>query len=197
MTPRERFTALNADKRKLVIFALAIAAALCFLLMPSLSSLLPFTHALQSRKASPQAAPGIITGAVAARASQGVWQGQALIPRGLCTLELEIREKQEGQLAGYSSLTCIPLRPSAGAAQSAAAAAMLGRLAPTSAILTGVWENGAIKFHVDKNIGMNPSGSICAMRAFTATPFGSSQISTEWEDPACGDGQIMVRKVRQ
>ena len=50
MTPRERFTALNADKRKLVIFALAIAAALCFLLMPSLSSLLFFRFPSGARR---------------------------------------------------------------------------------------------------------------------------------------------------
>lgn len=207
MTARERFLALDANTRKMVVFAAAIAGALCFLMMPSLSSLLPIAAPRgPSRKAAAPDAPGTVGGpGAAARALLGVWQGQGLagqsgpVGQAICTIQLEIREKVPGQLAGYSTLTCIPLGPGSppqGAAR--IPAAILAKLAPTSAILSGAWENGsAVRFTVDKNIGMNPAGNLCAMRSFTTTPFGASQLSAEWQDATCGGGQIMVRKVRQ
>src|SRR5271163_4020348 len=107
MTARERFLALDANTRKMVVLGVAIAAAVIFLMLPSLSSLLPVAAPRgPSRKAAAPDAPGTVGGpAAAARFMTGVFHGQAVIPRGLCVLDLEIREKQAVQIiAGYTTL---------------------------------------------------------------------------------------------
>jgi hypothetical protein len=187
---------------KLVLFAVGFVLAIGVVMvpsLPSLSSLLPFTGATSGELRKPSAfggAPGNLAGPAVPQAFQGVWQGQSVIARGLCTLELEIRgQREDGRVAGFSSLTCLPLTR-AQAQQMGNAAALFSRLTPTSAILSGAWEKGALRFSVEKNIGGGAKGTGCAMHSFTATPFGTSALSTEWIDAACGNGQLMVKKIR-
>jgi hypothetical protein len=71
--------------------------------------------------------------------------------------------------------------------------ALTGEIKSTSAILRGTWENGSIRFHVDKNIGGSQADSACLMSAFTVTGFGTNQIVSEFQD-SCGTGQIILRK---
>lgn len=117
----------------------------------------------------------------------GTWKGQgALSGRGVCTLKLELREGQApGGYSGYSTLSCVT--PSVrGRAKSAS------RVNPAAAVLTGVPENGSIRFRVDKTIEADANG--CAATSFTATPFGTNQIAVQWQEGSCQGGQVLLSK---
>ncbi len=127
----------------------------------------------------------------------GKWEAQATLPdRGVCTEKLELRQSGQGMFVGYSSLLCINLNPYMGGAKPdyrGAALAALDRYNPVASVLTGAWENGSLKFHAEKNIGVNPAEGRCAMTSFSVTPFGS-QIASEWQDGSCGGGQLLLKK---
>jgi hypothetical protein len=104
----------------------------------------------------------------------GQYGGRGMLPsRGICLLKFEIRPNRErpGALSGYSTLTCAPvyfqqpLRP--------------GLIVPkvTSAIYTGIPENGAINFQVDDSVtgGCPPTETIVKR-------FGANQIVVEFKD---------------
>jgi hypothetical protein len=74
------------------------------------------------------------------------------------------------------------------------AAAVLNKLNPADAILSGAMENGSIRFHVDKTIGTNSNG--CAATSFTVTPFGSNQLAAEWQEGGCQGGHVILQKAR-
>jgi len=117
----------------------------------------------------------------------GTWKGQgALSGRGVCTLKLELREGQApGAYSGYSTLSCV-------APVVRGRARPASRSNPAAAVLTGVPENGSIRFHVDKTIEAEANG--CAATSFTATPFGTNQIAVQWQEGSCQGGQVLLTK---
>ena len=211
MTPGKFTARMTGRAVKCAAFGLGFAVSVAVVMLPSLpslSSLLPFAGARDVPARKPSAfgaaspAGDVTEAATAARMMQGVWQGQSTLPeRGVCTLKLEVREKQlAGPLVGYSSLLCINIGPLMSRPQpgyGAAAMAALGRYNPVSSILgSPSWENGSMKFHVDKNIGVNRATGACALTSLTITPFGSGQVSGEWLD-GCGGGELLLRKAGQ
>jgi hypothetical protein len=107
----------------------------------------------------------------------GIWEGRtAMESRGLCSLKFELRQGQEKQLAGFSTLTC-----------------QGGRSAdPETAILSGAPEKGSFQFHVDKVVG---SGG-CAPGSFTLTPFGNAQMAAEWKETGCSGGHALLTRTK-
>ena len=203
MSP-EKFARMDADKRKAVIFGLVVVGACCFVAFPSLRSL---TGGRAQLRKPPLfvAAQGTVGGnAAAARAMQGAWQGQSVIERTsgvgssragvLCIAQLEIRgQREDGRIAAYSSITCLPLGRRA---QPGYGSPLLAGLTPSSAILSGAWQRGAIDFRVEKTIGVDPTQGRCATASYKVTGFGATQILSEWQDD-CGGGQLLMRKTGQ
>jgi hypothetical protein len=126
----------------------------------------------------------------------GVWQGRtAITGRGLCTLKVELHENASGHYLGYSSLACANYAPLMSPQDRGNnAAAVLNRMNPAEAILSGAMESGSIRFHVDKTIGASANG--CAVTSFTLTPFGSNQLAAEWQEGGCEGGHVILQKVR-
>jgi hypothetical protein len=104
----------------------------------------------------------------------GIWEGKTVIDnRGLCSLQFELRQGQEGRFAGFSTLACLIGRGP-------------GSSDPETAILSGAAEKGSFQFRVDKVVG--PDGNGCAPSAFTLTPFGATQLAAEWKEPSAPAG---------
>jgi hypothetical protein len=120
----------------------------------------------------------------------GTWHGTATLPdQGLCGLNFELRTgEKDGQFLGNSSMSCMPLVQRPGHPKINPAIALL-KASPTSAILTGTTESGAIQFHVEKVIAER-----CVPSAFTLTPFGTTRLAAEWKDPVCGNGQMLLQR---
>jgi hypothetical protein len=127
----------------------------------------------------------------------GIWQGKtAITGRGLCTLRVELHENAPGRFLGYSSLACANFAPlMAPQDRGNTAAAVLNRMNPAEAILSGAMENGSIRFHVDKTIGASSNG--CAATSLTLTPFGSNQLAAEWQEGGCEGGHVILQKARK
>jgi hypothetical protein len=133
----------------------------------------------------------------------GNWQGKGLLPkRGICTLLVELRGEsaEGGPVVAYSTLQCINMamlmpgaRPmGAKPITPEEAMAATGRLNPVSAILSGMWANGSVKFHVDKTIGASDG---CALESATITSFGARQIAFEGQDGgSCGKWEMLLAK---
>jgi len=123
----------------------------------------------------------------------GVWVGQqAQNTHELCWLNLEMRNRQPGEMAGYVKLLCYPLPYGDGKPKVNPSVAMLKALTPLSAILTGVAKDGGVTFRVDKTIGTAADG--CGLTGFTVTPFGSEEIAVDWQKGACPGGQMTLRR---
>ena len=130
----QRYAALSPDKRKLVLFVLAIVVAIGFLMMPSPSALrraltsvgrlYPGTQAVKPVKPSPYDGQGYIPppaseaikpalGLPTPGALLGTWAGRGLLPkRGVCTLTVELRGQagEQGPVVGYSTFQCMNLQ---------------------------------------------------------------------------------------
>jgi hypothetical protein len=107
----------------------------------------------------------------------GMWEGKAVIDnRGLCGLKFELRQAQEGKLAGFSTLSCQGEKASD----------------PETAILTGAADRGSFEFRVDKVVG----GIGCAPSSFTLTPFGAAQMAAEWKERTCSGGHMLLRRTK-
>jgi hypothetical protein len=116
----------------------------------------------------------------------GQYSGRATVPAlGICSLQFELRDNREKiGFAGYSTLTCV--YPYAWR-RSPYAHAVAPR--PTSAILSGVAEDGLIRFNaVDKVAGR------CAPRTYAVKPFGNNQIVAQWKDSTCGGGSMVLSR---
>ena len=127
----------------------------------------------------------------------GVWIGKAAVEgRGICGLRLELQQKEPDSYTGYSSFGCANAAPLMSEQNRAnPKAALLNRMDPDTAILTGTMQDGAIHFHVDKTIGTDING--CALTAFSLTPFGATQLVAEWQSGECGGGHMMLVKARK
>ena len=149
---------------------------------------------------APHPATGKTAAAVAAQPPApfaklaGIWRGQAAIEgRGLCGLRFELTPKTPDTFTGYSSFSCANIAPLMAAKNRAnQKTAILNRMDPDSAILTGTLEDGAIHFHADKNLGADING--CSVTAFTLTPFGSNRLAAEWQAGSCEGGHMVLAK---
>jgi len=120
----------------------------------------------------------------------GQYAGRAALPgRGLCNLRFELRDNrsQGGALSGYSTLVCMPLVQRRWP-QNMYTTAIGPR--PTSAILTGIPEDGAIRFRVDDVVSVAEG---CKPTAFVIKPFGANEVAASWVD-ACKGGSMMLSR---
>jgi len=124
----------------------------------------------------------------------GIWRGRAAIEgRGICGLRFELTPKTPDTFSGYSSFACDNTAPLMSAKnRKNQKAALLNRMDPDSAILTGTLQDGAIHFRADKNIGADING--CSVTAFTLTPFGSNRLAAEWQAGSCQGGHMELAK---
>ncbi len=145
----------------------------------------------QAARAAQQAAqaPTLPASPTAAQAASllGVWQGQALVEHmGNCNLKLELRGAPEpGKVAGFPVLICIPMPITSPSPEKF--------LTPASAILSGSPGPTGIDFTVDKVT--SKGGTFCSFTSFTVTPFGNDQLSAEWKQDMCGNGQMLLRRI--
>ena len=124
----------------------------------------------------------------------GIWRGQAAIEgRGICGLRFELTPKTPDTFSGYSSFSCANTAPLMAAKnRKNQKEALLNRMDPDSAILTGTLQDGAIHFRADKNIGTDING--CSVSSFTLTPFGSNRLAAEWQAGSCQGGHMVLVK---
>ena len=124
----------------------------------------------------------------------GIWRGQAAIEgRGICGLRFELTPKTPDTFLGYSSFKCANIAPLMAAKNRRnQKEALLNRMDPDSAILTGTLQDGAIHFQADKTIGTDING--CSVSAFTLTPFGSNRLAAEWQAGSCQGGHMVLVK---
>jgi hypothetical protein len=209
-----RYNKLTADQRKILFFGLVIVGAIAFLLIPSLSHfgrstppaiqkpspahVQPVQPALPATQPAAPVAP-VITAPI------GRFKGSGPVAdRGICTLALEIKPStQVGQFSGYSTLACAPLtaaqRTNGGAGltlnsrSNAALALMLGKIAPTSLILSGTEEESVLKLHVDDSAAAPAS---CAMTDMTIKDFGGNAVLVKWNEQGCAGGSMTLGKLR-
>jgi hypothetical protein len=124
----------------------------------------------------------------------GVWRGSAALEdTGICDLRFELIENLPGRFSGYSNFSCI----TAAALMSPNHRAdfrseVLSHINPDAAILTGIMQDGAIHFHVDKVIGADING--CSVTSFTVVPFGASQLAAQWQAGPCKGGSILLQR---
>jgi hypothetical protein len=124
----------------------------------------------------------------------GTWVGQqAETNEELCKVQVEIRDKGQGEVNGYVKLLCYPTgvyyqkHPKVNPTE-----AFMKAMTPLAAILSGNVKDGAIAFHVDKTIGASLDG--CALTSFTVTPFGTDEVAAEWQKGSCAGGQMTLSR---
>jgi len=124
----------------------------------------------------------------------GIWRGQAAIEgRGICGLRFELTPKTPDTFSGYSSFTCSNIAPlMAEKNRKNQKVALLNRMDPEAAILSGTLADGAIHFLPDKNIGTDING--CSVSSFTLTPFGVNRLAAEWQAGSCHGGHMVLAK---
>jgi hypothetical protein len=208
------YNKLTADHRKILFFLLATVGAIAFLLMPSLSHFGRSTppaiqkpspaHVQPVQPALPAAQPAAPVAPVIT-APIGRFKGSGPVAdRGICTLALEIKPStQAGQFSGYSTFACAPLtaaqRANGGpgltldSRNNAALALMLGRIRPTSSILSGTEDGNTLKLHVDDSAEAPAS---CAMTDMTIKDFGGNAVLVKWNEQGCAGGSMTLGKLR-
>ena len=145
----------------------------------------------QAAKAAQEAAkaPTLPASPIATQTNNllGLWQGQALVEHmGNCNMKLELRSTPEpGKVAGFPVLICIPMPITSPSPEKF--------LTPASAILSGTPSATGIDFTVDKVT--SKGGTFCSFTSFTVTPFGNDQLSAEWKQDVCGNGQMLLRRI--
>jgi hypothetical protein len=145
------------------------------------------------RQSPPAVTPQVVAAVAAAspfRGLVGTFSAREALPgRGICAFKFELRHNLEkpGTFKGYATLTCIPLAPRQWRPNLVA----VNGAKTMSAILTGLPEPGAIRFHVDD--AFNTTGG-CSPTAFVLKPFGLNQIVIEWED-SCRGGAMTLSRV--
>jgi hypothetical protein len=122
----------------------------------------------------------------------GLWHGQAALDgRGICDLKFEIRKGSEPSVfLGFSSFSCDSSQALMGKPGGDPRSALMNRMNPNAAILTGTVKDGALHFKADKDIGADIHG--CTVTSFTLTPFGAYQLAAEWEAGKCQGGNMLL-----
>ncbi|HTX35084.1 MAG TPA: hypothetical protein VME43_08685 [Bryobacteraceae bacterium] len=173
ITPQQKKTAGAIAALTIVYYAPSIASVAMRLAQQQNSRQPSMAFAKTS-----QAAAAPIAAAQPFRPYVGTYAGRAQLDGRalLCAMKFELRPKPQaspGTFAGFATLNCMPLAP-------------LTRRPPAatgprtaSAILSGVAENGAIRFQADDVTGAIEG---CIPTGFTLKPFGLRQILVEWRD---------------
>ena len=65
-------------------------------------------------------------------------------------------------------------------------------LNPVAMVLTGVPEDGALHFTLDKTV-VSPNDD-CETTEFNVTPFGTNQVAVEWREGKCRGTQLILNK---
>jgi hypothetical protein len=125
----------------------------------------------------------------------GVWKATQDLPaRGLCTLSVQVKRDpiQPEVFQGYSTISCLPSLSIVGARPTAANRALDAANArtPTSTIMSGALEDGSIRFHIDRLIGIPVNG--CQITGFSLTPFGDGAVAAEWQNAPCPQGEMIL-----
>lgn len=111
----------------------------------------------------------------------------------LCRLQLEIRDKGQGEVNGYVKMLCYPTgayyqsHPKINVQET-----FMKAMTPMAAILSGSIKDGSIAFHVDKTIGTGLDG--CALTSFNVTSFGTDEVAAEWQKANCPGGQMTLSR---
>lgn len=127
----------------------------------------------------------------------GVWTGRTAIDgRGICTLRLEITDKQAepNHFTGFSSMVCNHAGPLVARGPANRKAQALN-MDPEAAVLTGTLEKTSVELTSEKTIGTDPEG--CAPTGFSLTLFGKGQLAVEWKEATCSGGHMILRKGRR
>jgi hypothetical protein len=161
-------------------FWIAVAALAAIYYGPSL---ITTAHSRAASKPSPfMPTPALPPPAF--RGLLGNYNGRALLARGLCTLHFELRGDREhpGSFMAASFLGCTsPGRNPWGPRTSHV----------TSVVLSGSAATADIAFKITDTIAAD-----CKPTAFTAKPFGLTQLIIHWEDQ-CNGGTMIVNKAGQ
>jgi hypothetical protein len=174
---------MYANKRKIVILAATIFIASYFA-RPLVTACLGMVNAMQAQRRQLKSSPFMPAPALPPPAFRGLlgnYNGKALLPRGLCALHFELRGDREhpGSFMAASFLGCTsPGR---------------NRWVPrtnhvTSVVLSGSAATADIPFKITDTITAD-----CKPTAFTAKPFGLTQLIIHWED-SCNGGTMIVNR---
>jgi hypothetical protein len=113
----------------------------------------------------------------------------------MCTLRLELRSvpQKPEDYKGYARLNCMP----PAGLTSLRGGRVLPRqqrenLNPVAMVLTGVPEDGALHFTLDKTV-VAPNDD-CETTEFNVTPFGTNQVAVEWREGKCRGTQLILNK---
>ena len=126
----------------------------------------------------------------------GMWMGQRLLnASGMCTMRLEMRPIPETpeNYKGYARLNCMP-PPGLVSLRGGRVLPRQQRenLNPVAMVLTGVPEDGALHFTLDKTV-VAPNDD-CETSEFVITPFGTNQVALEWHEGKCRGTQLILGK---
>lgn len=132
--------------------------------------------------------------AIQASKLAGVWSGQqADTNLELCQVQIEVRDKGQGEVNGYVKMLCYPTgayyeaHPKTNVQET-----FMKAMTPMAAILSGTIKDGTVAFHVDKTIGTGLDG--CALTSLTVTPFGTDEVAAEWQKTNCPGGQMTLSR---
>ncbi len=131
---------------------------------------------------------------VAAGTFAGKWGGHVTLERqGMCTLTMEIRQQPDKSFLAFPAMGCLSMRPIVMPkdVKNFDPMQLIRKANPTTAVLSGSYDGGAIAFRVDRITGPNTEG--CIWSSFVVTPFGSKQITAQWQD-TCGGGSVLLDK---
>lgn len=192
-------------RRKLLILAAIVGAALLVLIWPAGVSLQQSPARRQVAKSDAgkpgpvvhAAAPQIVPAPPPAKDAGllGKWQsvglGAQVANHGLCTLWLEIARKADepDKYTGAVSLSCLPTTSLTAPKPDTPMTMMLAERDPLFASMSGAWEKDAIVFRMDKVL--NPKA--CGLSGFSVSKFGSQNLAAEFQD-GCGGGSMVLRK---
>lgn len=131
----------------------------------------------------------------------GTWAGSLVVERqGACNLQMEIRQQPDKTFLGFPAMSCVSMQPVIDAESKPMSRQDLAKLMqkmqrpdPATAVLVGAYDKGAINFRVDRITGPNPSG--CQWSSAVVTPFGSKQITAQFQD-SCGGASFLLQKQR-
>jgi hypothetical protein len=152
---------------------------------------------------SPQSQAAPLSAAVAAPPSplanlSGVWYGrEAVIGKGLCQLNFELREKKEepGSFSGFSRLICGNFGNLVDSKTAASPSQAVNGMNPEAVIFSGGIEKGSIQLHADKVIGTDTN--CCAPTSLNFTPFGNGLLAAQWQEGSCTGGHMIMHRLHR
>ena len=141
----------------------------------------------------------------------GTWEGETLLDRGQCKLNLELRgnSQTQGAFSGFAKFACMPnvfklaMRATEAAATRNKTAAegaadnIMRNVTSTAEILSGNSEGNSIVLHAEKHLNENEESNPCRTKTMTLREFGSYQLAVDWsedEKSECKGGQVLLKR---